>query len=181
MNSTSQIEIYLRELARALSGLPAGEQEDILAETRSHLAERCASLGEAEACRRMGSPRALASSYMAATGHSSPPASHRFAQLLPVTMAVGALLLWVCTLVSLTLFLAELAEPTLVSIWLNASTGSVFVGAANPDMVSLLTDLAGPWFLPLAALIAVLAGASGLGMMRAAWDEIRSAGNMATP
>ncbi|MFC4724567.1 hypothetical protein AB6B38_00680 [Glycocaulis abyssi] len=174
MNSTPQIETYLRELARALTRLSAHEREDILAETHSHLAERCALLGEAEALRLMGPPRALANSYLAATGHANPSAGHRLARLLPVTMAVGAVLLWVCMFVSVTLLLAELAEPTLVSIWLNASTGSVFVGAANPDMVSLLTDLAGPWFLPLAGILAVLAGVSGFAMIRAAWREFRS-------
>lgn len=174
MNSTPQIETYLRELARALTRLSAHERDDILAETHSHLAERCALLGEAEALRLMGPPRALARSYMAATGHAGRPAGERIVPLLPATMLVGACLLWVCTIISVTLLLAELAEPTLVSIWLNASTGNVFVGAANPDMVSLLTDLAGPWFLPLAAITGVLAGASGSAMIRAAWREFRS-------
>lgn len=179
MNSTPQTETYLRELGRALAGLAAPDREEILLETRSHLAERGASVGEAEALRRLGPARTLASRYIAASGKAGAmPAEAGLARgaapLVAATMLIGACLLWVCTLISLTLCLAELAEPSLVSIWLNGRTGNVFVGAANPDMVALLTDLAGPWFLPLAAVLSVLAGVSAFGMMRVVWREWRA-------
>jgi hypothetical protein len=178
VNSTPRIETYLRELHHALSALPDSERTDIVMETRSHLAERCASVGEAEALRRMGSASVLASRYKTAAGQAGTireelAMGRRLAPLVSATMVLGACILWVCTLISLTLCLAELAEPSLVSIWLNASTGNVFVGAANPDMAALLTDLAGPWFLPLAAILAVLAGTSAFGMMRVVWREMR--------
>ncbi len=175
MNSTPQIETYLRELGCALSTLSESERADIIMETRSHLAERCVHMSEDEALRRMGPARVLAGQYTAivarapgAAGDES-HAAQKFAPLASASMIVGGCLLWVCAIVSATLFLAELAEPTLVGVWLNTATGNVFVGAANPEMMARLTDIAGPWFLPIAAALAALAGGSGLMMTRMAW------------
>ncbi|MBI1263555.1 MAG: hypothetical protein GC187_02335 [Alphaproteobacteria bacterium] len=177
MTLAPRIETYLNELGRGLAALGERERADILMEARSHLTERAARVGEAEALRRMGPASLLAGRYIAATARPGAPQDaapvRRLAPLVSAMMLVSAGILWVCTVISLTLCLAELAEPSLVSIWLSAGTGNIFVGAAHPDMVALLTDLAGPWFLPLAALLAALAGASAFAMMRAGWRDMR--------
>lgn len=177
MTLAPRIETYLNELGGALAALGERERADILLEARSHLTERAARVGEAEALRRMGPASQLAGRYIAASARpgalQDAAPVRRLVPLVSSMMLVSAAILWVCTIISLTLCLAELAEPSLVSIWLSAGTGNVFVGAANPDMVARLTDVAGPWFLPMAALLAALAGASAFAMMRVGWRDMR--------
>lgn len=173
MTTTPQIEQYLRELSRALGGLSRRERDEIVMETRSHLSERCASVGEAEAFRRIGPAAVLAGRYTGAEARDSAgAASTAIVPLTPLSfmsLAAGSCVLWASAIVLATLCIAELVQPALVSIWLNSGTGNVFVGAANPDVVARLTDLAGAWFLPAAASLAALAGLSALMMMRLVW------------
>jgi hypothetical protein len=59
------IEDYLRRLRKYLHHLPASEAQEIVAELRSHLAERAATEGEAAAVAALGDPRTLARAYVA--------------------------------------------------------------------------------------------------------------------
>ncbi|KPP82164.1 MAG: hypothetical protein HLUCCA04_05390 [Oceanicaulis sp. HLUCCA04] len=179
VTSTPLIEQYLRDLSRGLGSLSARERDDIIMETRSHLSDRCASVGEAEAIRRIGPASVLAGDYLAAeTRQPAHTATADNAGLTPLSfmsLVTGSCVLWACAVVLASLCLAELAQPALVSIWLNSGTGNVFVGAANPDVMARLTDLAGAWFLPVAACLAALAGMSALMMMRFVWRHASSA------
>lgn len=173
LTNTNRIETYLNELAAALGPLPAGDRHDIVMEARSHLAERSERWGEAEAIARMGSAQALARQYVAATSHSIDTASNRLGLLHLAGLLTACCLLWVLAATSAGLCLAELASPDLVGLWRNAATGSLFVGATSAENAARLTDLAGQWFLPLTVLIAVLAGLSGLMLMRTAGRQFR--------
>lgn len=173
MTLTPRIETYLRELSRALSALPEPERDEIILETRSHLAERSATLSDAEAILRLGSPRELARRHLAVIPRRE-FGQRSIAPAMFALMIVSVSVLWLSTICSLTLCVAELVEPSLVSIWFNSSTGNVFVGAANPDMVAMLTDMAGPWFLPAAVLLMLLGAISASGMTRIVWREARA-------
>ena len=176
VNSTPRIEQYLRDLSRALEGLVARERDDIIMETRSHLSERCASIGEDEAFRRIGPASLLAGRYLAtemqAPAHTAKGENPELTPLSFMSLVTGSCVLWACAIVLASLCLAELAQPALVSIWFNSGTGNVFVGAANPDVMARLTDMAGEWFLPAAASLAALAGLSALMMMRFVWRHV---------
>lgn len=176
VNSTPRIEQYLHDLSRGLGALSARERDDIVMETRSHLSDRCASVGEEEAIRRIGPASVLAERYITmATPVSARLPTADNAGLTPLSfmsLVTGSCVLWACAIVLASLCLAELAQPALVSIWFNSGTGNVFVGAANPDVMARLTDMAGVWFLPAAASLAALAGLSSLVMMRFVWRNV---------
>jgi len=59
------IEDYLRNMRKYLQQLPPKEAQEIVAELRSHLAERAAAQGEAAAVAALGDPRTLAHAYVA--------------------------------------------------------------------------------------------------------------------
>jgi len=59
----TEAEQFLRKLSAALAGLPSADRDDIVAEIRSHLAERAAR-GEADLVAPFGPPEAYAASFL---------------------------------------------------------------------------------------------------------------------
>lgn len=178
------LERYLTDLDRQLAAAGVADRSDILDETRSHMAERRERMAPQEILLRLGPASALAAAYGDASQASAPAAvlrDERATQWSASVAMMGGVLLCVCAIVLATLCIAEIMEPQLVSVWLNAQSGNVFVGAANPDVFAQLSDLAGPWLLPSAAFLAGLAGVSGWAMVRLATLSLVAGRSTATP
>ncbi len=156
------IDQYLLTLESALGALPAPERADILAETRAHLADRAAQLGERVAIDRLGPAHALASGHLVSLGYApvdAPPGAR-------IWVWPAAAILWACSVFATGLLALEIVSPSVTGLWMNVQTGSMYLGAASIETPGQLIDLAGPFLAPAAAVISALAALCGWRVLR---------------
>lgn len=179
---TDRIEDYLRRLRPALRALPDAEREDILAETRSHLAERRESGGEAavqQAIAAFGHAEDYARAFVedsrlrAATAGGGPlelasvllgQATRSLPAFFGFALAAWAYLFGVLFFI---IAGAELVRPDLTGLWIGPD--DFFLGIYAGDGPGPDTrDVLGAWLIPVMVLAGSIALAAGVAISRAA-------------
>lgn len=162
MTDQTQLDHWLRRLGWALGSLPAGERDDIVRETRSHIEDRIAAgapvdrvlsdfgpaerharqfVDEMQAYEALGSQGGVKLAWFVANR------AHR--SLAAAATLLLLLLLIVAAIITLGLVGLEVYDPARTGVWVGPGTG--FVGLiADP---SLGREVLGPWLFPAAALV----------------------------
>lgn len=154
---TPACESFLRKLGYGLSSLPVAEQQEILAEIRSHLVSR-QSAGSTELLAGFESPEELAAEFVAeralrgALAQGTPwSAGHALliATRDSVPVLAGLVPLIIVQLVAIFLVIAAALKPVLGSkLGLWVGEGNFYVGRSNGSGVH---ELLGWWGIPVFA------------------------------
>ena len=162
----SRLSNYARKLRWALSALPEGDRDDIVAEMRSHVLDRLDSgVSIAEALSALGDPDAYAKEFNDAYAVSAALSSRRTSDLvvallqggagsLAVTCA-GLVIVTAWSAAALIAFLAvlKIRDPAHIGLW----SGQHFFFMGVIDDPSTGRELLGLWITPLALVCVVAA------------------------
>ncbi|MGE0047068.1 MAG: DUF1700 domain-containing protein [Hyphomonadaceae bacterium] len=157
---------YARTLRWALAALPEADRESIVAEMRSHVLDRVdsgASLDEALAA--LGNPQSYAKefcdAYMVASALSTRRTPHLIGALAQSVLqsvaalaaGVAMLVIWAAATLIAYCAILKISDPEHVGLWLGENF--FFIGII--DDPSTGEELLGPWLMPLAFVVIVLA------------------------
>ncbi len=161
--TTTAADVFLRKVRQGLASLPTAEQEDLVAELRSHVLER-QSQGSADPLAGFGPPEQLAADVVAEyalRGGLAQGTSWALSKALFVAARDSAMrLLWLLPLltlqlVALCLLLAAALKPfvpDLVGVWMGE--GKFFAGIVSSH--ANMREVLGWWAIPAFASAGIL-------------------------
>ncbi len=162
----SRLSDYARKLRWALSVLPEGDRDDIVAEMRSHVLDRLdTAVSIEEALRALGDPDAYAKEFNDSYAVSAALSSRRTRDLIGALLqggagsltvtGVGLVIVTAWAAAALVAFLAvlKIRDPTHIGLW----SGQHFFFLGVIDDPSTGRELLGLWITPLALVCVVTA------------------------
>lgn len=167
MTSSDTIEHYLKQLSKALRGLPIAERDDILAEIGAHLEHRKGEGKLDAAIADLGTPAASARAFrdelmlQAAFDDGGPRQTFGALLSLATRRTIAALgLLFASMLLIMSIAMAvtavvEMINPETVGLWVNNSGQDFVFGTIKNLPGETYSEVLGRWYFPVAIVLAV--------------------------
>ncbi|MEO9971041.1 MAG: DUF1700 domain-containing protein [Hyphomonadaceae bacterium] len=167
MTRSDTIELYLKQLSKALRGLPDDERDDILNEIGAHLEHR-EDEGQLEtALQSLGTPAACARAFrdelmlQAAFDDGGP--RQTFGALLSLATrrtvaAFGLLFAGMLLIMSIAMAVSavvEMINPETVGLWVNNGGQDFVFGTIKNLPGETYSEVLGRWYFPVAIVLAV--------------------------
>ena len=167
MARSDAVELYLKQLSKALRGLPGDERDDILTEIGAHLEHR-EEEGELEAALLgLGTPAACARAFrdelLLQTAFDDGGPGQTFGALLALATrrtiaAFGLLFAGMFLITSIAMAVSavmEMINPETVGLWINNSGQGFVFGMIRNLPGETYSEVLGRWYFPIATVLAV--------------------------
>lgn len=167
MTRSDAVELYLKQLSKALRGLPDDERDDILTEIGAHLEHREAEGKLDEAFLGLGTPAACARAFrdelLLQTAFDDGGPGRTFGALLALATrrfiaAFGLLFASMFLIMSIGMAVTavmEILTPETVGLWINNSRQEFVFGTIKGAPGYGYSEVLGRWYFPVAIVLAV--------------------------